>query len=319
MIREIIKNVVRDAIARSVTGRKSEREPSVVGILTAGNKEAEEGAWSASGVLTPPPGLLQQSGGQSIQKPPEAPRRGDTEVPTQRERHRSTNTGPTYNAGASHRAPPILVPAPPTDTSLPSAHLTPPNDPSPHSDPLQRQERSKVQDSGRIQGLQPPQGQTPSAAPPHPWLLQGPHTLLLHQASATPTAGGGTWSSKAESGAWSTSGVRAAPPVSRQQSIRPPPVQYSAKHQGLHSPRDPGPASKARLTSPAPRSTSQTPAATPMLHGLLQPPLRLLLLQALATQTAGERAWSKEGGTWSTLGVLTAPPDLLQQSGEQFS
>ena len=58
-----------------------------------------------------------------------------------------------------------------------------PDDPSPHLDPPQRRERIKAQDLWRNHGLYAPQGQTTSAAPPHPGLLQDPHKILLLQAS----------------------------------------------------------------------------------------------------------------------------------------
>ena len=116
-----------------------------------------------------------------------------------------------------------------------------------------------------------------------------------------------------------------------ERSSQPPPdhpqrqergkVQYSARHRGLHSTQDPGPVSKAGPAHRAPPSTGQTPSAAPLHPCLLKPPHTFLLHQALATMTAGEWAWSNEaeGGAWITPGFPTAPPVLLQQSGEQSS
>ena len=103
--------------------------------------------------------------------------------------HPPTNTGPASSAGSSHLAPPTLVPPPPAippndsrltlnspvyNTTPPTFGPTPPtaaphpptdlashDDPSPHSDHHQHQERSKVQYSGRHQGLHSPQDPGP--------------------------------------------------------------------------------------------------------------------------------------------------------------
>ena len=89
-----------------------------------------------------------------------------------------------------------LGPSPPTAAPHPTYPATL-DDPSPHTDLPQCQERSEGQESGMYQGPHSPQGLT---APLHPCLLQGPHTILLHQASAKPKAGGRAWSNEAEGG-----------------------------------------------------------------------------------------------------------------------